>query len=281
MAQTETILPCEQLLFKSAHFKIGRFDCPADSEWFPCTSPIQNHVFVIARNPLWWKRSEGQFRFAEPGAALFHRAGAETQRRPACAVGDVADWFGIDEALFCEAFERHGLDQRELTIRPRSLITPLGFRHREHRLMARVQDENVSALEIEESTLALLDEICAGFSHSSRPTGSRRALDAQRRLVDRTRDLLNQAACPGRLDEIARTVGSSSYPLCRVFRKHTGMSLHGYQQLTRLARGLEKMSGSRQNLTRLALDLGFSSHSHFTRAFKSQFGLPPSAINGL
>ena len=33
-----------------------------------------------------------------------------------------------------------------------------------------------------------------------------------------------------------------------------------------------------EDLTSLALDLGFSSHSHFSTAFRRQFGRPPSAM---
>jgi AraC-like DNA-binding protein len=31
-----------------------------------------------------------------------------------------------------------------------------------------------------------------------------------------------------------------------------------------------------EDLSRLAHDLGFSSHSHFAQAFRAQFGIPPS-----
>ncbi|NIP90808.1 MAG: AraC family transcriptional regulator, partial [Gammaproteobacteria bacterium] len=48
-----------------------------------------------------------------------------------------------------------------------------------------------------------------------------------------------------------------------------------YQMRLRLARSLVRLE-SCEELTDLALDLGFSSHSHFTAAFRAAFGVPPS-----
>jgi AraC-like DNA-binding protein len=41
---------------------------------------------------------------------------------------------------------------------------------------------------------------------------------------------------------------------------------------------LERLPHYRERLTDLALDLGFSSHSHFTSAFRAYFGRTPSAL---
>jgi AraC-like DNA-binding protein len=45
----------------------------------------------------------------------------------------------------------------------------------------------------------------------------------------------------------------------------------------RLRAALEELPECRGDITRLALDLGYSSHSHFTYAFRREFGVPPSA----
>jgi AraC-like DNA-binding protein len=39
---------------------------------------------------------------------------------------------------------------------------------------------------------------------------------------------------------------------------------------------LPRATEPRASLTELALDLGFSSHSHLTAAFHREFGVPPS-----
>jgi AraC family transcriptional regulator len=49
----------------------------------------------------------------------------------------------------------------------------------------------------------------------------------------------------------------------------------------RLLLALERLEDGERDLSRLALDLGYSSHSHFTAAFRRSFGTPPSAARKL
>jgi AraC-like DNA-binding protein len=44
---------------------------------------------------------------------------------------------------------------------------------------------------------------------------------------------------------------------------------------------LERLDAGERDLTRLALDLGYSSHSHFTDAFRRSFGVTPSTARKL
>ena len=82
---------------------------------------------------------------------------------------------------------------------------------------------------------------------------------------------------PVTLADLARKLDVSPFRLCRAFRQATGGSLHQHLTRLRLVTALEKLPGYRERLTDLALDLGFSSHSHFTQVFRSHFGLPPRA----
>ena len=41
----------------------------------------------------------------------------------------------------------------------------------------------------------------------------------------------------------------------------------------------DQLESGGADLTRLALDLGYSSHSHFTSSFRVLFGVPPSAVH--
>jgi AraC-like DNA-binding protein len=64
--------------------------------------------------------------------------------------------------------------------------------------------------------------------------------------------------------------------LCRVFRRVTGRTLHRYRHDLRVRTSLERVVESRSTLTDVAIELGFSSHSHFTQAFRVEFGQRPS-----
>jgi AraC-like DNA-binding protein len=97
----------------------------------------------------------------------------------------------------------------------------------------------------------------------------------RQKLVDRTKIVL--ASDLGRrwtLSEIAVQVGVSPVYLTQVFQQVEGLPLYRYQLQLRLARSLDLL-GKYEDLTGLALDLGFSSHSHFSATFKQAYGRTP------
>ncbi|MGH8251862.1 MAG: helix-turn-helix transcriptional regulator [Steroidobacteraceae bacterium] len=97
-----------------------------------------------------------------------------------------------------------------------------------------------------------------------------------RRLVLRTKEFLeaNMTAAI-RLADVARHAGASPAYLTDAFRRAEGIPLHRYLVQLRLARALIELPDA-ADLTRLALASGFSSHSHFTAAFRRAFGCTPS-----
>ncbi len=80
------------------------------------------------------------------------------------------------------------------------------------------------------------------------------------------------------LHEVARAVHASPFHLARLFRRRTGVPLHRYLTRLRLRAALERLAGGANDLTAVALDLGFSSHSHFAVAFRREFGQSPSEV---
>ena len=80
------------------------------------------------------------------------------------------------------------------------------------------------------------------------------------------------------LDEIARAVHASPFHFARVFQERVGVPVHRYLTRLRLRAALDRLIGGAADLTALALELGFSSHSHFTDAFRAEFGRPPSEV---
>jgi len=80
------------------------------------------------------------------------------------------------------------------------------------------------------------------------------------------------------LDEMARAVHSSPFHLARIFQQLTGSPIHRYLTQLRLRVALERLMESADDLTTIALELGFSSHSHFTDAFRNAFGCAPSTM---
>lgn len=98
----------------------------------------------------------------------------------------------------------------------------------------------------------------------------------RQKLVDRVKLLLtSDLSRRWTLAEIAAEVGGSAVYLTQVFQQLEGMPLYRYQLNLRLARALDLMA-EYDDLTALGLELGFSSHSHFTSAFQRTYGRSPS-----
>lgn len=159
-----------------------------------------------------------------------------------------------------------------------------GFRHQALRIDARAQalvallrhalrHGRIEALEAEGLALTL-----ASRSLGPRTARAAGATHARQRLVDRAKLLL--AGDLGRrwtLAEIAAEVGSSPVYLTQAFKQVEGMPLYRYQLQLRLARALDLLDGD-GDLSTLAQDLGFSSHSHFAAAFRQAYGRSPTAF---
>lgn len=108
-----------------------------------------------------------------------------------------------------------------------------------------------------------------------RASQARAASYGRRKLADRAKLVL--ASDPARrwtLADVAGDVGVSPVYLTQVFAQAEGVPLYRYQLRLRLARALDLL-GDYRDLTQLALELGFSSHSHFTAAFRKLYGQTP------
>ena len=93
-----------------------------------------------------------------------------------------------------------------------------------------------------------------------------------RRVVDKMRVLDDQLS----LESLAQESGYSRVHFLRMFRAATGRSPHNYLLNLRIERARELLSNPGLSLTDIALDCGFSSHSHFTRVFRQFLGVTPS-----
>jgi AraC family transcriptional regulator len=85
------------------------------------------------------------------------------------------------------------------------------------------------------------------------------------------RDLTN----PPPLEEIGRQVGCSPFYLSRTFSKETGQTIPQYLRQLRLERAATLLRSGDYNVTEVALEVGYSSLSHFSQAFHQQFGCCP------
>jgi AraC family transcriptional regulator len=103
------------------------------------------------------------------------------------------------------------------------------------------------------------------------------ALRAPEPWLERARELLHERCLvPPSAAEIAAEVGVHPSHLARRFRAQYGASLGGYARGLRLEWAAGQLARGNVPLVCLAIEAGFVDQSHFTHAFKQQFGLTPA-----
>jgi AraC family transcriptional regulator len=154
--------------------------------------------------------------------------------------------------------------------RRRSRRSDVGLQFLRARFLQIITCGDVDRLAAEELLMGLLRRALETDTESldaGRPT---------RRLIARAKEFLETGfADPIRLADVAQAVGSSPAYLTDVFSRVEGVPLHRYLTQLRLARALVELPDA-GDITTLALNLGFSSHSHFTAAFRRAFACTPS-----
>lgn len=93
------------------------------------------------------------------------------------------------------------------------------------------------------------------------------------RVIDHLRANLDR---PVKLCELAEVACLSEFHFHRIFRAVTGETVNNFTNRLRLEKAARLLRYSKQSLTAIALDCGFSSPSTFSRAFQSGYGLSPS-----
>jgi len=93
-----------------------------------------------------------------------------------------------------------------------------------------------------------------------------------RRIIERMQCL----SCDLSLQTLANESGYSRVHFVRMFRAATGYSPHNYLLNLRLERARDLLNNPSISLIDIALECGFSSHSHMSRLFHRMIGATPS-----
>jgi AraC family transcriptional regulator len=137
--------------------------------------------------------------------------------------------------------------------------------YHEHR-----RNDGVSGLVMEGLVLEVLAEC------------SRRTGDPERkppRWLPQVRELLQARFTENLTHEvIAAAIGIHPVHLARVFRQHCGYTVGHHVRRLRVDFAARQLITTDEPLARIAFAAGFSDQSHFTRSFKRQTGMTPSAF---
>ncbi|MFZ5675898.1 MAG: helix-turn-helix transcriptional regulator [Pseudomonadota bacterium] len=209
---------------------------------------------------------------AEANQVLFFNEGEAYRISHPVDGGDACLVLEVENALlrelapseFLHDGERVAFRRQRLRIDPRAQALVAMLRHS-------LRNGLAEPLEAESLALTLLRRAL-----TPRTTHVAGASEGRQRLADRAKLVLaGDLKRRWTLAEIAGEVGCSPVYLTQVFQQVEGLPLYRYQLRLRLARALDLIA-QYDDLTELGLELGFSSHSHFTAAFREAYGRTPS-----
>jgi AraC-like DNA-binding protein len=94
--------------------------------------------------------------------------------------------------------------------------------------------------------------------------------------VERAKDLLaRHLAEPPSLEALGQDVGCSPFHLSRIFSREVGLTIPQFLRKLRMEKAAELLRTGRYNVTEAATEVGYSSLSHFSKAFCETIGCCP------
>ena len=261
-----------EVLLKTETMSVRDVVCRGECRHQSAEECAQSTHLVFPYRGVYVRHVGRQAAVAEANQVLFFNAGESYRVSHPVEGGDACLSVSIDEELLRELVPREQLrDGPELAFRrarrridPRAQALLALIRHGLSRKVAETLEAETLVLTLVRRSLGERTSQAAGASAG------------RQKLVDRAKLVLaSDLARRWTLAEVAREVGVSPVYLTQVFREVEGVPLYRYQLRSRLARALHLLDDY-DDLTALGLDLGFSSHSHFSAAFRQAYGRTPA-----
>jgi AraC-like DNA-binding protein len=272
-------------LVKTAHVTVGQFRCAPSAADFRSAGAITRHTFVFPRRGVWIQHEGAPPFVADPTRITLYNPGQPYERHALDPDGDHSDWIALSDDIVRDVVSAHDPDaadspDRVLRFAFAPSHAPLHLAQRRlYDYLERTAAPDV--LFVEESAVTLFAGTVAGLyarATSGRSRDGRALTRRNRETVEAVCAYLNRTFAENHsLGQIAQAVGTSVFHLCRIFRRGTGSTVHEYRHALRLRHALDRLTVERDLLT-IALDLGYSGHSHFTAAFRRHFGDVPSRV---
>jgi AraC-like DNA-binding protein len=125
-------------------------------------------------------------------------------------------------------------------------------------------------------TLELLSQVLFQPSPQEEFFCQRQKRVARERVERTTAILRSHLADPPDIEALGAQVGCSSFYLSRLFSREMGMTIPQYVRQIRMERAAELLLSGRHNVTEAAMEVGYSSLSHFSKAFCTTIGCCPA-----
>jgi AraC-like DNA-binding protein len=246
--------------------------------------PNPTHGIVFVRKGVFRRTQQRETLVADANHELFFNAGEPYRYSHPLPGGDDCTILAVDSHRALELVALHAPRDAERPEMPfrlgHGLSSPQAARlHYEllglvRRGTAKLALEDVVAELADEAVGAAYRTRGAGTESGFPPTAARRRW---RDLAEAVKLAISERLeSPPSLSELARALGCSPFHLSRAFRGTAGLSLRRYVGRLRTRLAADRLAADARDLTELALDLGYADHSHFTNAFREEWGVPPS-----
>jgi AraC-like DNA-binding protein len=286
------LTPVDRVLRRTPLLAAGEYRCPVTHPQFAGGGPQLCHYIVFPRRAVRIQVEGDEPQVAAPGTLRFYNVGDCYGRAAIGRQADESDWIGLDARLFEELLvhlpgaRADTVSSARFALRASPASARLCLAQR--RLFAWVEAEGVDRLGFEEDALELtrssLEEAALAWCADTRRRRTPRPASQRRRrqIAEQAKEILAlDPALELSLGEVAHQVHCSVAHLSRVFRRHTGATLHGYRQQIRLHQALQMLGDGGLSLADVAAQLGFASQSHMSEAFRRHFGARPSGLRAL
>jgi AraC-like DNA-binding protein len=209
--------------------------------------------------------SDGTHIVAEPSQALFFEAGHPYRISHSIAKNDECLAFEFSPEIWKELLN-------ERNFRKNSLLSNKAI-HQRSILWKRLLLGFASEIEAVEISISLLQSALVTVKDvAKRPSSENRRTEQ----IDAVKiALLKQPDKKWTLTELAKEVSLSPFHLTRIFGKYVGTSLHQYHLRIKIAETVNDLLNTKKEITEIAFNHGFSSHSHFTLTFRRMIGITP------
>lgn len=275
-----------EVVWRGPAVTIGAFRCGrAHRLWNEENHIRDGHNIVFTRTAVRIAADGFKSGVYTPNTASFYNFGQTYRRWPISPEGEVSEYFVLRPDVLAEIIREYNPDVMNRPDRPfRVGAVPCDS---DCYLLQRLLFTHVvtaasppDPLCIEETFLHVARRLVRRAFDAGAParrppdhrTRTAEAADAVRIFVTR------HFREPVTLDAVADAVGLSLFHLCRVFKREEGIPIHRFLRRVRLRSALQSALDGDAPLTAVALDHGFSSHSHFTDAFRQEFRFSPSQL---
>jgi AraC-like DNA-binding protein len=262
-------------LFESDTLQIGLFEASPGANARSKVERQSLNAIALPFSGVFSKHdAPGRYVIGTPSHAVFFAADAPYRIGFPGGIGDRSITLRFGAALAPEWLDPRGNDGALAS----NALLPAKAMMLRNLLGMRLARNEADEFEAEALGLDLLDMSLSSVRSGGAPLRPQ-AQATRTRALQRVKEAV--ALAPAHKWNVARLAGIanlSPFHLCHVFREAVGTSVYDYVLHERLARTLDAVLDGGCDLTTIALDAGFNSHSHFTARFRGFFGCTPTAL---